>query len=330
MCIEWRQVQKDNFTKMEDLGKFLGLDLSYSSSFPLNLPRRLASKITKGTLEDPILKQFLPAEAEENSPLSFLEDPVSDTSFQKTTRLLQKYQGRALLIPTSACAMHCRYCFRQNYPYHSNTDFLKELEVIRKDPSLHEVILSGGDPLSLSDETLKRLIEALDQISHLKLLRFHTRFPIGIPERITDTLLKLFENSRLQVIFVLHINHPKELDEDIFFALKKVSRLGIPVLCQSVLLAGVNDDHEVLKELFLTLAHQGVIPYYLHQLDRIKQGHHFEVPVEKGLELMEKLRGELPGYALPKYVQEIPFESSKVEVLPFQKNKRVSHPIHRL
>lgn len=313
--LEWRQIQKDNFTKVEDLAKFLDLDLSYSSSFPLNLPRRLASKIKKGTFEDPILKQFLPTEAEEKPPLAFLEDPVCDCSFQKTPRLLQKYHGRALLIPTSACVMHCRYCFRQNYPYHANTDFLKELEVIRKDPSLHEVILSGGDPLSLSDETLKRLIEALDHVPHLKLLRFHTRFPIGIPERITDTLLEIFKNSRLQIIFVLHINHPSELDEDIFLALRKVSLLGIPILCQSVLLAEVNDDHEVLKTLFLTLVHQGIIPYYLHQLDRIKQGHHFEVPVEKGLELMEKLRGELPGYALPKYVQEIPFESSKMEVM---------------
>ncbi|MDJ0652286.1 MAG: KamA family radical SAM protein [Simkaniaceae bacterium] len=313
--LQWRQVQKDNFTKMEDLGTFLGLDLSYSSSFPLNLPQRLASKITKGTLEDPILKQFLPAEVEESPPLSFLKDPVCDTSFQKTPHLLQKYQGRALLMPTSACAMHCRYCFRQNYPYHANTDFLKELEVIRKDPTLYEVILSGGDPLSLSDEALKRLIKALDHIPHLNLLRFHTRFPIGIPERITDTLLELFEYLRLQVIFVLHVNHPKELDEDIFSALKKVRCLGIPVLCQSVLLAGVNDDHEVLKELFLTLAHQGMIPYYLHQLDRIKKGHYFEVPLEKGVKLMDKLRGELPGYALPKYVQEIPFESSKVEVI---------------
>ncbi|MEM8727598.1 MAG: KamA family radical SAM protein [Chlamydiota bacterium] len=312
--LKWRRVQRDNFTKMEDLGRFLGLDLSYSPAFPLNLPRRLASKIIKGTFEDPILKQFLPTEAEQNPPPSFLEDPVCDTLFRKTTRLLQKYRGRALLIPTSACAMHCRYCFRQNYPYHIGKDFLQELEVLRQDSTLHEVILSGGDPLALSDEILKYLIEALDQIPQLKVLRFHTRFPIGIPERITDPLLELFENSRLQFIFILHINHPKELDEEIFSAVKKVHRLGIPIFCQSVLLSGVNDDHEVLKMLFLSLAHRGIIPYYLHQLDRIKQGHHFEVPAKKGLELMEKLRSELPGYALPKYVREVPFESSKVEV----------------
>lgn len=310
--LKWRQIQKDNFTKLEDLGRFLELELSYSSSFPLNLPRRLAAKIKKGRLNDPILKQFLPSKEEEHPPPSFLEDPVCDISFQKTPRLLQKYHGRALLIPTSACAMHCRYCFRQNYPYNGNTDFLNELEIIRKDVTIHEVILSGGDPLSLSDEALKRVIESLNKIAHLKLLRFHTRFPIGIPERITDSLLELLKNSRLQIVFIVHVNHPDELDDEIFDALKKVSTLGIPVLCQSVLLAGVNDRAEALKELFLSLASHGIIPYYLHQLDRVKQGHHFEVPVEKGLDLMEKLRRELPGYALPKYVQEIPFESSKV------------------
>lgn len=299
---------------MEKLGAFLGLDLSYCSSFPLNLPQRLAAKITKGTFDDPLLKQFLPTKEEENPPPSFLEDPVSDRSFQKTASLLQKYQGRALLTLTSACAMHCRYCFRQNYPYHAEKNFAQELEILRSDPSLHEVILSGGDPLSLSDETLKSLIASLCQIPHLKLLRFHTRFPIGIPERITGAFLEILSTCSLQVIFVIHVNHPKELDDEIFLALKKVSFLGIPILCQSVLLAGVNDDHAVLKELFLTLAHHGILPYYLHQLDRIKQGHHFEVPVEKGKRLIKTLRKELPGYALPKYVQEIPFESSKTEI----------------
>lgn len=312
--LKWRQIQKDNFTKTKDLGKFLEIDLSYSSSFPLNLPKRLASKIQKGTLDDPILKQFLPTEKEETPPPAFLEDPVCDTSFQKTPRLLHKYQGRALLVTTSACAMHCRYCFRQNYPYNSNTDFSAELEIIQKDPSIHEIILSGGDPLSLSDETLKLLIENLSVIPHLKLLRFHTRFPVGIPERITDSFLEILETSPLQTIFVIHVNHPQELDKEIFAALKEVSRLGIPVLCQSVLLAGVNDDHDTLKTLFLNLAKHGIIPYYLHQLDRIKQGHHFEVSIEKGLALMEKLRKEIPGYALPKYVQEVPFETSKKEV----------------
>ncbi len=309
--LKWRKIQKENFTNLDTLGKFLELDLSYSSPFPLNLPRRLASKIKKGTLNDPILKQFLPVDEEENPPLSYLDDPVCDTSFQKTPRLLQKYRGRALLITTSACAMHCRFCFRQNYPYDPNTDFSKELEILRNDPTITEIILSGGDPLSLSDVTLKRVVENLEAIPHLKLLRFHTRFPIGIPERITDSFLEILKTSRLQTIFVIHVNHPRELDDEIFAALKKISSLGIPLLCQSVLLSGVNDDFETLKTLFITLATGGIIPYYLHQLDHVKQGHHFEVSTEKGLKLMEKLRGELPGYAVPKFVQEIPFKNSK-------------------
>jgi len=313
--LNWRYVQKNNFKKMEDLGRFLGLDLSYASSFPLNLPRRLASKIKKNTFDDPILKQFLPTREEENPPISFLDDPVCDTAFQKTKRLLQKYQGRALMIPTSACAMHCRYCFRQNYPYDRKGDFFKEIEILQNDPSVYELILSGGDPLSLTDEALKRLIEGLNSISHLKLLRFHTRFPIGIPERVTDRFLKILESSRLKVVFVFHINHVRELDEEVFSVFKKLTLLGIPLLCQSVLLAGVNDRLEILKELFLTLVCQGVIPYYLHQLDRVKQGHHFEVEIEKGLELMNELRRELPGYAVPKYVKEVPFGASKKEII---------------
>lgn len=312
--IKWRQIQKENFTKLKELGKFLELDLSYSSSFPLNLPKRLAEKIEKGNIEDPILKEFLPIEEEEKAPPSFVDDPVCDTSFQKTHRLLQKYKGRALFITTSACAMHCRYCFRQNYPYDSNTDFAKELELIQNDPSLHEVILSGGDPLSLSDATLKRLIGELGTILHLKFLRFHTRFPMGIPERITEDFLQILKDCPLQVVFVVHVNHPRELDYDVIAALKKVGALGIPLLCQAVLLSGVNDNVPTLKELFLSLASHGILPYYLHQFDKVKQAHHFEVPFTKGLDLMEALRKEVPGYALPKYVQEIPFEDSKVEL----------------
>lgn len=311
---QWRQIQKENFRKLKELGEYLKLDLSYSSLFPLNLPRRLAEKIEKGNIHDPILKQFLPADEEGKAPLSFVDDPVCDTSFQKTPRLLQKYKGRALFITTSACAMHCRYCFRQNYPYESKTDFAKELNLMRSDPTLHEVILSGGDPLSLSDATLKWLIEELGTIPHLKFLRLHTRFPIGIPERMTNEFLDILRNSPLQVVFVVHVNHPGELDKEIFAALEKVRSLGIPLLCQSVLLSGVNDEIATLKDLFLSLASHGILPYYLHQLDKVKQAHHFEVPIEKGLALMETLRKEVPGYALPKYVQEIPYETSKTEV----------------
>ncbi len=311
----WRLLQRENFTHIDKLADFLELDpekrakLLKAPPFPLNFPKRLAEKVVKNSLSDPILRQFLPVVEEMEEVAGFLSDPVCDTSFQKTAHLLQKYGGRALLITTSACVMNCRFCFRQNYPYEGGVKtFGKELEILRNDLSIHEVILSGGDPLSLSDEKLGELIDALEKIPHLKLLRFHSRFPIGIPERITPKFVTLLKQTRLQPVFVLHTNHPSELDEEVFAALKK---MGVPLLSQTVLLRGVNDDAATLKELFLQLATNGILPYYLHQLDRVKQAHHFEVPIGKGKELIAALRKELPGYAVPTYVQEVAHKPHK-------------------
>ena len=309
--MSWREIQRENFTSGKRLLRFLKLEgeLPTFPSFPLNLPKRLAEKMEKGNCNDPLLLQFLPSAQEEIDLPGFSDDPVGDRAHQKTPRLLQKYGSRALLIATSACAMNCRFCFRQNYPYLKEPSFEEELEELRQDSSLVEVILSGGDPLSLSDATLHKLVRALETIPHLKLLRFHTRFPIGIPERITKSFVKIIEESSLQTIFVLHTNHPKELDETLFTRLRKIPA---PILTQTVLLKGVNDDFDTLKTLFLELACHGIIPYYLHQLDRVKQASHFEVSIERGLQLMEALRCALPGYALPRYVQEVEGEKSKI------------------
>ena len=309
---KWRQIQTTNFTKREKLAEFLKIPEIASSSFPLNFPYRLAEKVEKGRLDDPILLQFLPTTQEALKTPGFHRDPVSDCSFQRAPHLLQKYSGRALLITTSACVMNCRFCFRQNYPYESDSTLTEEIEMIRNDPTIHEVILSGGDPLSLSNERLQSILSDLESIPHLKLLRFHTRFPLGIPERITPTFIEMLEKSPLQTIFILHTNHPNELDDDVFEALRKVPA---PVLTQTVLLKGVNDSVQTLKALFLKLVTHGIIPYYLHQLDRIEQGGHFEVPIESGKKLIEALRAELPGYAVPTYVQEIPFKKSKSPLL---------------
>lgn len=314
---DWRAIQRKNFTCLEDLASFLELDNKRKSSllsqpkFPLNFPRRLAEKAKKNTLDDPILRQFLPLNDETLPAEGFIADPVSDCSFQKTPRLLQKYSGRALLLSTSGCVMNCRFCFRQNYPYLSDKDFSKEIALIKKDPSLHEIILSGGDPLSLGDAALKTLIDELGTIPHLKLLRFHTRFPLGIPERITPTFLSILENTTLQPIFLLHTNHPDEIDSDVAASLKKIQHLGVPILSQTVLLRGINDSLSTLKTLFLKLVSHGIIPYYLHQLDRVTQASHFEVPITDGQALIETLRSHLPGYAIPTYVQEVPMRSHK-------------------
>lgn len=318
----WRQIQRSNFSHLQALADFLELDahartrLLKQPRFVLNLPRRLAEKIEKNNLEDPILRQFLPLIEEQNRSEGFRLDPVEDKTFRKEKKLLHKYEGRALLICTSACAMHCRYCFRQNFPYETEEkQFEKELKAIAEDTSLTEIILSGGDPLSLSDTHLGSLMERIAEIPHVKRLRFHTRFPIGIPERLDASFLELLARARLQIVFIIHCNHPQELDAGVLAALKNVQRLGIPVLNQAVLLRGVNDNLATLKALCEKLADHGILPYYLHQLDRVQGAAHFEVPENQGLTLISELAKQLSGYAVPRYVKEIAGEPHKTPIL---------------
>ena len=318
----WRQIQRENFTDWKKLTAFLELSLEQaeqillkSAKFPLNVPKRLVEKIAKGNWEDPVLLQFLPTLKELEPSALFVLDPVADGNFRKKPKLLHKYHGRALLVCTSACAMHCRYCFRQHFDYETSDKLFKEeLEEIANEPSLSEILLSGGDPLSLSDIQLKSLLDALDQIPHIKRIRFHTRFPMGIPERIDDSFLEMLASCTKQIIFVIHCNHASEFDAEILHSLKKVQKLGIPVLSQSVLLKGINDAVAVLKELCLLLIDNGIIPYYLHQLDRVQGAAHFEVTEERGKELMTELEALMPGYAVPKYVREIPHQPKKTQI----------------
>lgn len=314
----WSQILKTNFFHWDKLADFLCLSPEQKSAiepkprFRLNLPLRLASKMRKGDLSDPLLIQFLPTLKENENLESFVNDPVGDLSSCHTPKLLQKYEGRVLLICTNACAMHCRYCFRQNYPYETiESSFDQELKIIEANPSWQEVILSGGDPLSLSNETLKSLFHRLNNIPHVQRVRFHTRFPIGIPERIDNEFLNVLESLNKQVWFIIHSNHPAEFDQDVWSSLKAISKLGIPILNQSVLLRNVNDNIETMKSLCEQLVNHGITPYYLHQLDRVKGASHFEVPKEKGQWLIEELRKQLSGYAVPLYVSEIEGDPSK-------------------
>lgn len=314
----WRQIQRNNFTRIDQLLDYLQLSeelrqkILKKPRFALNLPQRLASKIKKNTLDDPLLRQFVPLDDELNITPGFHSDPVQDGASQKTKKLLHKYQGRALLVTTSACAMHCRYCFRQNFPYETEQkNFDSEISYIEQDPSISEIILSGGDPLSLSDETLKTLFQSLDAIPHLKRIRFHTRFPIGIPERIDNSFLEILASSSKQIIFIVHINHPLEFDSDVLNALKKIQRLGIPVLNQSVLLKGVNDDEETLLALSEALVSGGVIPYYLHTLDPVQGAAHFDLPETRGPQLIRYLQENLSGFGVPRLAREEPGKPSK-------------------
>ncbi len=313
----WRAVLRKNFNRLDALADFLELTqeqrakLNALPRFALQVPFRLAQKMAKGTLDDPLLRQFVPLIQELESQEAFTADPVCDAAFRKSSKLLHKYEGRVLLACTSACAMHCRYCFRQNFDYSSSHGFEEELTIIENDASIHEVILSGGDPLSLSDETLGALLDRLAPLPHIKRIRFHTRYPIGIPERIDLSFLKMIGSIPQQLFFVIHCNHSSELDEDVLKALHAVKQTGAILLNQAVLLKGVNDDEATLCELAERLVDNGILFYYLHQLDRIAGGGHFEVDESNGRALIAAISEKLPGYAIPKYVKEIPGEASK-------------------
>lgn len=315
---DWRLILRTNITNIDQLARDLELSpaqkaqLATSSRFILNLPKRLAAKITKGTLDDPLLRQFVPLKEEHAVTSNFLVDPVGDAQFRQAPKLLHKYNGRALLLTSSACAMHCRYCFRQNFDYEvKEKGFAAELAMISEDTSLQEIILSGGDPLSLSDTSLKNLLDGLAAIPHIRRVRFHSRFPVGIPERIDAAFVHMLQQYPFSYWFVVHINHTRELDDDVIAALKRLIKAGIPVLNQAVLLQGVNDSVEVQKELCESLINNGILPYYLHQLDRVQGAQHFETGEDKGRAIIAELIKILPGYAVPKYVKEICGEPNK-------------------
>lgn len=321
--MSWQKILRSNFTKWDKLADYLELAevqrhvILKTTHFPLNLPIRLAEKIQKGTLDDPILRQFLPTRTETVQRKGYCADPVGDLSARLTPKLIQKYHGRMLLVCSSACAMHCRYCFRQNYEYDtsSGTTFKRELEIICADPTVHEVLLSGGDPLSLSNRTLANLLQELSAIPHLTRIRFHTRFPIGIPERIDEGFLSLLKETSKVIWFVIHSNHPLELDQDVLERMSRLRQQGVVLLNQSVLLKGVNDDLETLQALCERLIDHGIMPYNLNQLDPVQGAARFEVSEKRGLELIQALRERLPGYAIPRYVQEIAGEPGKTVLL---------------
>lgn len=290
---------------IEDLSSISSLA---NASFPLRVPQGYLDRIEKNNLKDPLLRQILPSLDEDKEQVGFNEDPLQENNRQITPGLLHKYHGRVLLVLTGACAIHCRYCFRRHFPYSdsnpSGAKLDKAIEYVQGDTSVKEVILSGGDPLSLSDERLAHLVSRLSEISHLQRLRIHTRFPIVVPERINDELLAWLTTTRLQAAVVVHVNHANELDESVAHALLKLRQHNIPLFNQSVLLKGVNDSVDTLVALSERLFDVGVIPYYLHLLDPVAGASHFEVGEASAKRLMSEAQQQLPGYLLPKLVRE--------------------------
>ncbi len=286
-----------------------------ADSFELFAPLPFVDRIKPGDESDPLLLQLLPTAAEEQSPAHFLADPLQESDASLSTGVLKKYAGRALLIVTGACAIHCRYCFRRHFPYSDNSasgaDLQDALTAIADDDSVEEVILSGGDPLTVVDQTLSNLIASLESIPHVRRIRIHTRLPIMIPSRVTDVFVELLKHSPLEKVVVIHANHANEFDADVAEALSKLKSTGATLLNQTVLLKGVNDDAQKLIELSKRLLSVGVMPYYLHQLDQVIGAAHFEVPEETGKRLITEMRAALPGFAVPRYVREIPGEPNK-------------------
>ena len=310
---------RDGRTLLTELGLPASLaDAASEADFPVLVPRSFLARMTPGDPNDPLLRQVLATEAEQIAATGFTTDAVGDGDASLAPGVIQKYRGRVLLIATGACAVHCRYCFRRHFPYGEQPrrldDWDRSLAAIAADGSIHEVILSGGDPLMLTDRRLSELLARLEAIPHLRRLRVHTRLPIVLPDRITDTLLDRLTGSRLQAWFVIHANHANEIAGDCEDALRRLVRGGIPTLNQAVWLRGVNDSAASQIALGERLINVGVQPYYLHLLDRVAGASHFEADEQTARDAIATMRTVLPGYAVPTLVREIAGEPSKTPV----------------
>ncbi|WNZ56731.1 EF-P beta-lysylation protein EpmB [Microbulbifer sp. MKSA007] len=322
----WQDELSDLVTDPAELIQLLQLDprklpkaLQAASGFSLRVPRPFVRRMRCGDPEDPLLLQVLPGADELEKVPGFSSDPLEEAEANPLPGVVHKYHGRLLLITAGQCAVNCRYCFRREFPYGDNhltrRQSLAALDYIRARTELREVILSGGDPLVMSDRQLAWLTDELAEIPHVDKLRIHSRLPIVAPSRVNQKMLDWFTGSRLKPVLVLHCNHANEIDSEVRESLQKLRSAGVTLLNQAVLLKGVNDSREALGALSESLFTAGVLPYYLHQLDRVNGAAHFEVSDAKALELIEHLRQQLPGYLVPKLVREIPGVPSKSPVV---------------
>jgi len=321
----WQELWREAITDPRELLALLDLSHrahamlpSADTGFAMRVPRGFAARMRRGDADDPLLLQVLPQAAELGEVPGFTRDAVGDLAARAAHGVLHKYQGRALLIATGSCAVNCRYCFRRHFPYADETAaanrWREALAHIAADASIVEVILSGGDPLSLSTAKLAELTDALAAVPHVKRLRIHTRLPVVLPERVDAALLAWLEGLRFQSIVVLHANHANELDDGVARACSDLRGAGATLLNQSVLLRGVNDRVDRLKDLSERLFAIGVLPYYLHQLDRVQGTAHFDVDEARAAALVGELAAELPGYLVPRLVREVAGAPAKMPV----------------
>ncbi len=326
--ISWQRELAEAITDPRELIAVLGLPAELATSaeraaqlFSLRVPRSFVARMRRGDPNDPLLRQVLPLDAEFEDVPGYVADPLGELAARRSPQLLQKYAGRALIVTTEACAVHCRYCFRREFPYsqsssepHIGGRFGETLAALAQDASLEEVILSGGDPLSLSNARLAALTDALAAIPHVQRLRIHTRQPVVLPSRVDAGLLAWLRGLRLPTVMVLHVNHAQEIDAELRVACASLRAAGITLLNQSVLLRGVNDDVDALQALSTALFDAGVLPYYLHMPDRVRGTAHFEVDEQRARGLVDALMRRVSGYLVPKLVREVPGAASKLPV----------------
>ena len=323
----WQDALSNLITDPKELLTLLELDpalldeaIIAARAFPLRVPLSFVARMQKGNPDDPLLKQILPLGLEMQEVRGFVSDPLAEQQANPVPGLLHKYHGRVLVTLTSVCAVHCRYFFRRHFPYADNNPgragWKQLFSYIAEDPTINEVILSGGDPLAVNDRLLRSFTNELAALSQIKRLRIHTRLPIVLPDRVTDELIEWALQLPFNLVVVVHANHPQEIDETVRAALLRLRSAGIHLLNQAVLLKGVNDNVETLVNLSESLFSAGVLPYYLHVLDKVKGAHHFDLPKAKVRELYLTLISRLPGFLVPRLVREEAGELSKTLLYP--------------
>lgn len=313
---DWHAQLRDAIQQPQELLNLLGLTATdvglleeACHDFPMKVPRAFVDRMQPGDPHDPLLRQVLASAAELVSPADYSRDPVGETGAAiQRPGIIHKYTGRALLIVTAGCAVNCRYCFRRHFPYGDNQNsrmaWREALDYIRRDPTIEEVIFSGGDPLIATDAQLADLTDLVGAIAHVKRLRIHSRLPIVLPDRVTDALVQATTHPSLQTVMVIHANHAAEIDQTVAAAIARLRDAGVTSLNQAVLLRGVNDSVAAQADLAQALFEAGVLPYYLHLLDKVQGAAHFNVPETEAVELMHDLSATLPGYLVPRLVTE--------------------------
>ena len=318
----WQKELAEGLSDIHELCKYLELPIPNKllspTKFPLRVPREFAERMEKGNINDPLLKQIIPTEDESIITPGFTNDPVGDISATTEAGVIHKYQGRVLFITTGGCAINCRYCFRKNFPY---TDFQlstqklnQAIQYIKNNKDISEVILSGGDPLLLNDQKFFSLMHLLDKIPHIKRIRIHSRIPIVLPSRITSDFCSGLSTIKNSIVLVVHSNHANELNDKVNTACQRIKNCNITILNQSVLLKDINDNTQQLCALSEKLFNFGILPYYLHLLDKATGTAHFEVNQITAISLMEQMKKQLPGYLVPKLVREQAGAANKIVI----------------